>query len=157
MSAEANTNNRLFSTLDATWAEFNESYAGLSDEQMQESGVVEGWSVRDLLAHINTWEEECLKHLPLILEGGRPPLYTTYGGLDAFNAQMTEAKRELSLAEVRERLEATHRQIIDYVGTIPAEQIGGKTRSRKRLRLDTYGHYPLHAEAIRDWRQRKGY
>src|SRR5439155_22727255 len=30
------------------------------------------WSVRDILAHVATREEEALTHLPLILEGGRP-------------------------------------------------------------------------------------
>lgn len=157
MSTPDTGSSRLLKTLDATWAEFTESYAGLTDEQMQEPGVVEAWSVRDILAHINIWEEEALKHLPLILEGGRPPLYTIYGGLDAFNAQMIGATRGLSLDEVRERLDATHQRLLDYVQTIPAEQISGKTRARKRLRLDTYSHYPLHAKAIREWRRMRGY
>jgi hypothetical protein len=33
------------------------------------------WSVKDILAHVTTWEEEALKYLPLILTGGRPPRY----------------------------------------------------------------------------------
>ena len=52
---------------------FNESYAGLSDVELMEPGVTGAWSVRDILAHVTTWEEEALKHLPLILKGGTPP------------------------------------------------------------------------------------
>jgi hypothetical protein len=38
---------------------------------------------------------------PQLLEGGKPPRYSvTYGGIDAFNARMTEQKRGLSLEEV---------------------------------------------------------
>ena len=33
--------------------------------------------------------------------------------------------------------------------------VGGKGRIRRRLRLDTYGHYPLHASAIRRWRKHR--
>ena len=29
-----------------------------------------------------------------------------------------------------------------------------ETRFRRRLRLDTYSHYPKHARAIREWRER---
>jgi hypothetical protein len=35
--------------------------------------VTGDWSVRDILAHMTTWEEETLGHLPIILAGGQPP------------------------------------------------------------------------------------
>src|SRR5437899_879721 len=91
---------QLLNKLDAAWAGIKESYAGLSDSQMAEPGVAGDWSVKDVLAHVTTWEKEALKYLPLIIEGGKPPLYATYGGIDAFNAQSTEEKRRLSLSEV---------------------------------------------------------
>ncbi len=84
---------QLLKQLEKAWAAIKESYAGLSDSQLTESGVMGNWSVKDILAHVTTWEEEALKYLPLIITGGRPPRYTRYGGIDAFNAQMTEQKR----------------------------------------------------------------
>ena len=141
--------------VDKAWEAFNESYASLSDSQLMEAGVTGAWSVRDILAHVTTWEEEALKHLPLILKGGRPPRYSVqYGGIDAFNARMTEQKRNLSLSEVRAQLAATHGRLIDFIQSAPEQQLIGETRFRHRLRLDTYSHYPLHAEAIRQWRER---
>jgi len=136
---------------------FNDSYAGLSDVESMEAGVTGAWSVRDVLAHVATWEEEALKHLPLILKGGTPPRYSVrYGGLDAFNARTMEEKRSLSLSEVREQSAATHRRLVELIQSTPEHQLIGETRFRRRLRLDTYGHYPLHAAAIRRWRQRQG-
>jgi hypothetical protein len=126
---------------------FNESYAGLSDVQLMEAGVTGAWSVRDILAHVTTWEEEALEHLPLILKGGTPPRYPVwYGGIDAFNACMMEQKRSLSLSEVREQLAATHGRLVDLVQSAPDHQLIGDTRFRHRVRLDTYSHYPIHAE-----------
>jgi Protein of unknown function (DUF1706) len=146
---------QVLKRLDRAWVAFNESYAGLSDAQMIEPGVTGAWSVRDTLAHVTAWEEEALKHLPLILKGGMPPLYSVqYGGIDAFNARMTEQKRNLSLSEVRTQLAATHGQLVDLIQSATEHQLMRETRFRRRLRLDTYSHYPLHAEAIRQWRQR---
>jgi len=146
---------QLLKRLDKAWAAFNESYAGLSDVQLMRPGVTGAWSVRDILAHVTTWEEEALTHLPLILEGGTPPRYSVrYGGIDAFNARMTEQKRSLSLSEVRAQLAATHGRLVDFIQSVPDHQLIGEARFRHRLRLDTYSHYPLHAAAIRQWRQR---
>ena len=87
--------------LEKRWRAFRESYAGLSDSQLTEAGVTGKWSVKDIIAHVTWWEEEALKHLPLIIKGGRPQRYSVkYGGIDAFNALTTEQKRDLSLAEV---------------------------------------------------------
>ena len=146
---------QLLKRLDKAWVAFNESYAGLSDVRLMEPGVTGAWSVRDILAHVTTWEEEALKHLPLIQKGGTPPRYSVrYGGIDAFNARMTEQKRSLSLSEVHAQLAATHRRLVDFIQSAPEHQLVGETRFRHRLRLDTYSHYPLHAEAIRQWRRR---
>jgi hypothetical protein len=146
---------QLLQRLEKAWLEFKESYAGLPDSQILEPGVQGKWSVRDILAHVTTWEEEALTHLPLILKGGRPPRYSIkYGGIDAFNALMTERKRDLPLSEVRRQLDEVHSRLIDYVSGAPEEVFTQETRFRRRLRLDAYGHYPKHARAIRAWRER---
>jgi hypothetical protein len=81
----------LLNRLDTAWAALTDSYAGVPDSQLVEPGVVDDWSVKDILAHVTTWEEEALKHLPLIIAGGTPPRYAAQGGIDAFNARATEA------------------------------------------------------------------
>jgi hypothetical protein len=145
---------QLLQRLDTEWAAFEESYAGLSDTQLMKPGVTGDWSVRDVLAHVSTWEEEALTHLPLILAGGTPPRYSVrYGGIDAFNARMTEQKERLPLSAVRRQLDGTHRRLIDFIQRAPEDQLSRETRFRRRVRLDTYGHYPQHAEAIRQWRR----
>jgi Protein of unknown function (DUF1706) len=146
---------QVLKQLDKAWTAFKESYAGLSDSQLSEPGVTGYWSVKDMIAHVTWWEEEALKHLPLIIKGGRPPRYSIqYGGIDAFNAQMTEQTRSLSLSDVLRQLDETHRRLIDYVQSVPEEPFTQETRFRRRLRLDTYSHYPKHAKAIREWRER---
>ena len=144
----------LLKRLDKAWCAFKQSYAGLSDPELLEPGVTGAWSVRDIIAHVTTWEEETLKHLPLVLAGRRPPRYSaTYGGIDAFNARTTEQKKNLTLLEVFRQQEDVHRRLIELIEGVPENQLGGDTRFRHRLRLDTYGHYPKHADAITQWRR----
>jgi hypothetical protein len=145
---------QLLKQLERSWAALKESYLGLSDSQLTEPGVVDTWSVKDILAHVTTWEEEALKYLPLYITGDRPPRYIKYGGIDAFNAHMTAQKRDLALYDVLAQLDETHRQLLDYIRSVPEEHFTRETPFRRRLRLDTYSHYPLHARAIRQWRER---
>jgi hypothetical protein len=147
---------RLLKRLDKAWDAFQESYAGLSEAELLVPGVTGAWSIKDIIAHVSWWEEEALKHLPLILAGGRPPRYSvTYGGIDAFNARMTERKKDLSHTEVLRQRDDIHRRLVALIQSAPEAQMTRETRFRRRLRLDTYGHYPKHARAIRTWRERR--
>lgn len=145
----------VLTRLDKAWVAFKASYDGLSERRLLEPGVTGRWSVRDIIAHVTWWEEEALEHMPHILGGGRPPRYSVkYGGIDAFNALMTERRRGLSLGEVLRQQGDTHQQLVDYLQRVPEDQLAGETRFRRRLRLDTYGHYPRHAAGIRRWREK---
>ena len=135
---------------------FQASYAGLSSSRLAEPGVAGDWSVKDIIAHVTWWEEEALRHLPLIMAGGRPPRYSvTYGGIDAFNAMMAERKRDVPLSDVLTQQNDTHQRLIDFIQSVSEDQFTRETRFRRRLRLDTYSHYPIHTNAIREWRQRR--
>ena len=140
---------RLLKRVDEAWAAFTRSYTGLSEAELLEPGVVGAWSVRDIVAHVTTWEDEALKHLPGILAGSRPPRYSVkYEGIDAFNALVTARKKDLSLAEVFRQQAAVHRRVVALIKRAPADQLASDTRFRRRLRLDTYGHYAVHTAAI---------
>ena len=148
---------QLIAKLETAWSALEESFAGLTDEQMNQPGVTGDWSVTDILGHVTAWEEEALKHLPHILEGKRPPRYSVlYGGINAFNALKTKENRERSLAEVLAHASEIHSQLVAYIAAAPDELITTETRFRRRIRLDTYSHYPIHTQAIREWRGAQG-
>ena len=147
------TREQFLRRLDSAWSAFRASYAGLTEEELLRPGVTGRWSARDLIAHVTWWEEEALKHLPVILAGRRPPRYSvTYGGIDAFNALKTEATKGLPLAEVLRRQEEVHARVVALVEGVAESEVAGDTRFRRRLRSDTYGHYPKHTASIEKWR-----
>lgn len=145
---------QILDKINIAWKDLLDAIEGLPAEQMLVPGVTGDWCVKDIVAHLTWWEEECLKYLPMIIEGGHPPRYSvTYGGIDAFNAQMTEVKRRLSLEEVMDEFNLTHQRLLAFLDSVPEEQFTRETRFRRRLKYDTFLHYPEHAEAIREWRK----
>ncbi len=151
------TRDQVLRRLDTAWRAFETAYAGLSERDLATPGVTGRWSVRDLIAHVTWWEEEALEHLPHILKGGRPARYSVkYGGIDAFNALRTGERRGLSLAEVLRQHAAVHARLVAYLHRVPEELFTNDTRFRRRLRLDTWGHYPIHTRGILNWRNVAG-
>jgi hypothetical protein len=150
------TRAQLLGRVKEAWEALEASYAGLSSSEMTEAGVTGDWSVKDIIAHVTAWEEETLKHLPIVLAGKRRPRYSeAYEGIDGFNAMAAERKRDLSISEVLRQRDETHRRLIEFIEIVPEASFARETRFRRHLRLDTYTHYPKHAEAIRKWRARR--
>jgi hypothetical protein len=148
---------QVLEKLDRAWKDFEESYAGLTREQLMIPNVTGKWSIRDIIAHVTWWEEEALKHMPVILQGERPPRYSDkYGGIDDFNAIMTVKRSHLSLDEVLAQHDEVHARLVEYVRAAPEDLWASETKFRRRLRLDTFGHYTVHTNAIRAWRRAHG-
>lgn len=143
----------LITRIQTRWQDFQRAYAGLGKSDMVKPGVVGDWSVKDIIGHVATWEEESLKWLPVVARG----LPTErYGDIHRFNAEQIAAKRGLSLDEVLRRAEESHRRLVSYAEGVPEEWFATDTRFRRRLRLDTYGHYVEHTRSIRAWRAERG-
>jgi hypothetical protein len=150
-------NQKLLALIDKTWTPFRSSIDGLTPDQLQQSGASGDWSVKDILAHVTTWEAESLEHLPRMARGEKNASYRNlYGGIDAFNELMTTRKRGLSLDDVLRELDETHARLVEYVANAPEEQFAPKHRCRARLGWDSHKHYPHHEQAIRQWRAAQG-
>lgn len=143
----------LLQRIERPWRDLLDACSGLPAAAMLEPGASGDWSVKDVLAHVSTWEEESLRALPLIMQGRRPP---RYGGIDRFNAEQSAAKAGLALEQVMADLQITHARLLDFLRGVPDSWYAGETRFRHRLRLDTYGHYRLHTAALRQWREARG-
>lgn len=143
----------------AAWEDLHASFAGLTDEQLQEPGVVDDWSTRDILAHIAVWDGEALGVLPEIAAGRREEAYGDAEDIDAFNARKTEELRGMSLDDVRDLISKTHRQLLDYLrGIDRGDILADRVRTfHQRLAGDTWMHYPQHTESIRAFRESRGW
>ena len=140
---------QVLDRLQRDWKTFLASFEGLPVSALLEPNVVGWWSVRDVLAHITTWDEEKLKILPLLLEGKL--LHRRYSSFNAFNAQEQERKRYLSLDQVKQELAATHEKLVASLAGFPENAYTKGKRLPRSLRL-TWNHYQEHATQITAWR-----
>ena len=124
----------------------------LSAEVCQQPGVAGECSIKDLISHVATWEEESVAALNTIIEGRRVPLYATYGGIDAFNARKWRQYWELSVQEATARGSDAHRQLMAFLAEVPECHFAREGQFRRRLRQDTYSHYREHTQQVAAWR-----
>ncbi len=140
---------QLLNRLQQNWKVFLKSLEGLPASALLEPDVVGHWSVRDVMGHITTWEEEKMKIIPLILKG--KPIHRRYT-VDAFNAREQERKQHLTLEQVQQELAATHERLAVFLADLPEDAYTSGSRLLRTLRL-TCNHYLEHAAQITAWRQ----
>jgi len=94
--------------------------APLNSEQMTAPALFDGWSVKDLVAHIGTWERTAAAVFAALLSGQTPgfEIGETAGdefNLDEFNARSFAEHHEQSLGEVMAGEQAAYRSFLGIV------------------------------------------
>jgi hypothetical protein len=128
---------------------------GLTPEQMA-IPVFADWSVKDILAHIVSWEEYTLLDFQRVARGHMPALASfKQQDVDSFNALVMSLRRDFPLDQVMHELEANRKATIAAVNALPDERLAQGQFARIWATI-TAGHDHEHAEDIRKWRQKEG-
>jgi L-amino acid N-acyltransferase YncA len=157
----------LLAVVEDTWRRLDEATDGLDDAAMTEPGVVEQWSVKDLLGHVTAWEQMALLHVEQARRGETP---TGLGEttLDQYNAREAAKRRDWSLQQVRQESAETRRQLRAMLESMTDEEwttVHGEgeraaplsTWVGRALAGDELGtHAAEHAQQIRAWRDQRG-
>ncbi len=133
-------------------AELLAAIHGLTDEQMQERSL-DGWSVKDHLAHLATWDEIRASEVERISAGYASTWRMTDEQDDTFNNISYALRRDLTLEQVRWELERTHTRLIEAIAGASDRGLDATLYGEAGLQS---GHATLHAGWIREWRQREG-
>lgn len=103
-----------------------QNLAALSPEDMLLPGVVGGWTVKDVLAHLADWQAR----MPVWLGAARrgepdesPAPGLTWRQVDILNQRIYETHRDQPLDEVLTYFRATHQQFITMVESMPEDEI----------------------------------
>lgn len=82
------------------------------------------WCLKDLIAHLTGWDYTNLKAAQEIL-AGKYPSFFQYADKDwsSYNARLVEIYRQEPFRAMLEALESSHRELIDYLRSIPARDL----------------------------------
>lgn len=89
------------------------------------------WSIRDILAHLIGWDHTNRQAAAEILSGRYPSFFQHYDkDWASYNRELVMRYRHGTGEELLSATENAHRQLLDYLESLPANAIiGGKARS----------------------------
>ncbi len=124
---------------------------GLSDELLAERSL-DGWSVKDHLAHLALWDELRAAEIARI-SAGYESAWRMHGRDGEYSAFGHAMRRDLSVAQVRWELAATHQRVLDAIAAATPRGLDGSLYGEAALRST---HEAAHTEWIERWRAEKG-
>ncbi len=140
------------------WEALGSAVDSFSDEEITVPGVVDDWSLKDLLGHIAFWADKAATDLGSIASG-RPQDVEVPGGekaVDEWNERERRAREGRPLAEVREQWLESFQHAMDALAAFPAERLQENVKGLTvltRFAGDTYEHYREHLAHLNAWRR----
>lgn len=148
----------IISDLKYSRGELLQSIAGLSRRELTEMPIYEGWTLKDVLAHIIGWDQRVLKTLPLMLQNRASEVASVE--VDDFNRASVNAWRDKSWVEVLSEVQSTHRRILESFASLDHVEIDMRRKRNERIiTIRSYvidimiEHDRKHAAEIELWRK----
>ena len=113
---------RLISGLVSSRCKILASVAALPPQAQDEVFLGE-WSVRDLMAHLIGWDHTNRIAVNEILAGQKPGFWAQYDrDWQSYNAKLVAEYKQDDLSELIAAVKGSHRALIDYLQTVPADE-----------------------------------
>jgi uncharacterized damage-inducible protein DinB len=141
--------------------DLRDAIAGLSPDEMVQPGAVGLWSVKDVLAHLVSWEAELVTALSRLEQHKtRPPRIVEIEDIDEWNDEQYHTNARRTLDDVLQDFEGVHRQVIRAINEVSNRDLDDNRRfpwmegePLSYLILENaVWHEEEHAEDIRAWR-----
>ncbi len=139
--------------------------AGLGEDDMLRVGAVGIWSVKDVLAHLVSWEAELVTALTRLPQNaGRPPQIVEIEDIDEWNAEQYGSNAPRALGAVLEDFHGVHKHLLEAIAALDNRTLDDNRRfpwmegePLSYLILENaVWHEEEHAADIRAWREQEG-
>jgi hypothetical protein len=153
---------------DAFLKELHQQYLGLlalleplDDARLATPMEEGGWAPKDVLAHVADWERYVVLRIEARRHGKPMPVWGPGDEqVDAKNAELLEANRAMSPAEVRVKAQDCHDDVVAIIESLTEAELLDDNLRRSvigewgspvwlHLAANTYQHYAEHAEALK--------
>jgi hypothetical protein len=161
MPESTETSAELLAGIQRERATLEELVSTLDDGRMTASARDDGWTPKDILAHLTAWEQRLLRWFERWRktgDPGRPEVGVTWEGMDSINQQEYEESVAKSLDEVSREAEDSHAQVVRIVEAIADEELATTPEAPDGpswswiIRANTWRHYQEHRQEMEAWR-----
>jgi len=141
--------------LAAAHVDFNEAVRGIPEDRLAVPMHGE-WSVKDLIAHISSWNEFSSLDMRRLARGHVPCMAAfREADVNEWNAFLVRPRKLFPAAQVMAELESCYDALVEALATVPKAMFEPGQMVANIL-LIARGHYREHARHIREWRQGEG-
>lgn len=144
--------------------ELQETIHGLTEEDFLRPKAIDKWTLKDLLAHIASWDEEMVRVLQTFTLPGES-IYTyaiaDRNGFAVWNEEQITARRERTMPEIMSEFEIARRDLIQVVEGLTDAVLNrsrmtswGKAATGFELIMTQVDHDREHAEQVRSFRKK---
>jgi hypothetical protein len=155
----------ILKALEDTREQFLDAIENLPEGALEEPGVVDEWSIKQVMDHISRWEAEVVKLLWQANQGERPSnLLTVQVDVDQINAQWAAEALKRPLQRVLDDFHGTRTQTIRRVEDFSDRDLTDPKRYpwakgqplSEWIAGDSFEHEAEHTVQVLAWRKKKG-
>ncbi|MBE9524547.1 MAG: ClbS/DfsB family four-helix bundle protein [Chloroflexi bacterium] len=148
----------LLESIATEYSRFEDLLSTMTDKQLTQSGAQDDWSVKDILAHIASWENLATNRLEVAFNNETPiyPVIKDWEGVHAFNATCYLENQNKTLAIVLQESQQIHQNFLDTIlkldehfiaKPLPFDWADGMTVF-ELIAANSYSHYKEHYDAL---------
>lgn len=147
----------LIDKIERAHSEWQSLLDEVGEARMTEPGVTGDWSVKDLIAHLSSWQQRVLDRMDTDQTG--TPVEMVGRDVDEINAALYERNRDRPLEAALADADDTYSRFLERVQGLSEQQLfePGHFAFTKENPLyhwiagDTFEHYDEHSATIRVW------
>ncbi len=142
--------------LEQAWADLTAVVDSVPVGDREKPGVVESWTLKDLLGHIAFWSGRAAETLRCACAGRLDDIPFGEGDnwFDEWNEREYNIRKDRSFMEVRTEFLRNYKEANARLDETPEEKVNMRLRGEVvsvYFAGDTSGHYREHAVHIREW------
>jgi len=117
------TMTEVITTLNQERAKLVDAIQVLSDSVLNQKGLVGEWSIKNVLAHLNDWEQIVIQILPERLATGVTPkiLFDINADEDGWNARQINSSEHMTPQEQLAQFQQTRQELVQLIHEIGEE------------------------------------
>lgn len=158
MAEEKLTKSELMDAIHKERARLEKALASFSEAQKAEKILENGWSVKDLMAHIAAWERVGFDIVQAARNSVALKTYVSkvFESIDNFNSKTYEKNKNKTLSKIEIEFQAAHKDFFTLIKTLDDDFItsnlpfdgADKLSVQYMISANTHLHYSEHTKAL---------